>query len=82
MRRDQGPELVRIAFDALDDVTILLRLGVDRQVTADKLNVAETELLRPGRKQPLGCRISRRDTDEREVRQVARVREARRACSL
>jgi hypothetical protein len=82
VRRDQGPELVLIVLDALDDLAILLRPRVDRQIAADQLNVAESKLLRPGGEQPRGCRLSCGDADEGEMSQVARVREARRACSL
>jgi hypothetical protein len=82
VRRDEGSELAVSALDALDDVSILLPLGVDRQVAADQLDVAQAELLRPRQKQPYGCRSSSADADKSELRQVARVRDTRRACSL
>jgi hypothetical protein len=53
--RDEGSALALIALDALNDVAILLWLGVDRQVASDQLNVAQAELLRPDREQSRCC---------------------------
>lgn len=85
MRCDQGATLMFVALDVLDELAILLPLGVDWQITPDQSNVAQAKLFRPGRKQPRGSRLTRGDSDECEsvggVRQVASVRAARRAYS-
>lgn len=69
VRCDESPHRSFIALDLVDDISIPLPFGANRQVAADKVNVLDAELLGPCRKQARRGRLGSAHPDEDELAQ-------------